>query len=550
MNAWQVAADLLYPESTASAEHVALEAEPHLFLRTLFPEHITAPFAAHHDDLWSWVWSIEAGGKPGDAFVAIWPRGGAKSTSAEMAVAALGARRRRRYCLYVCSTQDQADEHVGNIGALLESGPVGRYYPALGERQVTKYHASRGWRRDRLTTASGLVVDALGLDTAARGVKFDEQRPDLLVLDDVDDELDSLLTITRKVSRITRKLLPAGAPSLAVLAIQNLVHPDGVFARLADGRADFLTQRRVSGPIPAARGLVTEVDEEAGGWRVVAGEATWGGQGLDVIEEQINEWGLSSFLAEAQHDVDAKPGGMYDAIAFSHCARDEVPDLVSTTVWVDPAVTDTDQSDSHAVQADGIDPDGVIYRLYSWEGRTSPEASLRLAIRVAVAVGSRTVGVETDQGGDTWASVFRAAAEQVAREDGIALRELPLFVSDKASKQRQGGHGHGAPSKAARNARMLADYERPGRIVHVLGQVDGLEPGGCEVLERALRRFPRTKPFDLADAAFWSWQDLRKGGPAVTGTRSLASARLPSTAGTALLGRRTSPAVLRRAGGL
>jgi hypothetical protein len=29
-------------------------------------------------------------------------------------------------------------------------------------------------------------------------------------------------------------------------------------------------------------------------------------------------------------------------------------------------------------------------------------------------------------------------------------------------------------------------------------------------LEKALRRFPLTKPFDLADAAYWSWADLRR----------------------------------------
>ncbi len=46
---------------------------------------------------------------------------------------------------------------------------------------------------------------------------------------------------------------------------------------------------------------------------------------------------------------------------------------------------------------------------------------------------------------------------------------------------------------------MLVDYEH-GMIVHVAGT--------HEVLERALRRFPRSKPYDLTDAAFWSWHDL------------------------------------------
>jgi hypothetical protein len=46
---------------------------------------------------------------------------------------------------------------------------------------------------------------------------------------------------------------------------------------------------------------------------------------------------------------------------------------------------------------------------------------------------------------------------------------------------------------------MVADYER-GRVVHVLGH--------HEILERALRRFPVAKPYDLHDAAYWSWREL------------------------------------------
>jgi hypothetical protein len=49
---------------------------------------------------------------------------------------------------------------------------------------------------------------------------------------------------------------------------------------------------------------------------------------------------------------------------------------------------------------------------------------------------------------------------------------------------------------------MLTDYER-GRIIHVLGT--------HEVLERALKRFPVQKPYDLVDAAGWSWRDLTDG---------------------------------------
>jgi len=68
---------------------------------------------------------------------------------------------------------------------------------------------------------------------------------------------------------------------------------------------------------------------------------------------------------------------------------------------------------------------------------------------------------------------------------------IPKFDDDKA------GAGYG--SKIERGSRMLGDYEI-GKIVHVRGT--------HAVLERSLRRFPN-KPLDLADGAFWSWNDLR-----------------------------------------
>jgi hypothetical protein len=365
----------LYPVRARSARAEAIESGYATWVRALFPTYVVAPFAPRHDALWAWAWGIGPEDHP-RPFVAIWPRGGAKSTTAELAAVMLGARAARRYALYVCETQEQADDHVGTIAALLETAALAEAYPAMADRLVGKYGASKGWRRNRVRTASGFTVDAIGLDTATRGVKLEDARPDLLILDDIDGGLDSPATTAKKVKTITRALLPAGAANLAVLAVQNQILPDGVFAQLADGRADFLVERIVSGPHPAVRNLATnQVRQDDGRTRyvIIDGEATWAGQSLAVCERQINEWGLSAFLSEAQHDVQEAGGGMFDHLDYRHCAHAAVPALVRTTVWCDPAVTDTDESDSHGIQADGIAADGTIYRLWSWEGRTSPE---------------------------------------------------------------------------------------------------------------------------------------------------------------------------------
>jgi hypothetical protein len=165
----------------------------------------------------------------------------------------IGALDKRRYGLYICDTQDQADDHVANVGAMLGSQTIAQVYPEVGNRLVGKYGHSKGWRREHLRTRSRYTLAALGLDTASRGAKLEEMRPDFMILDDIDKSGDTPAATARKLRLISRDILPAGTADCAVLCIQNLMHPDGVFARLKDRRADFLQDRYLSGPTRSSR---------------------------------------------------------------------------------------------------------------------------------------------------------------------------------------------------------------------------------------------------------------------------------------------------------
>lgn len=474
-----------------SGETVNGEAAPVYWqdwLRALFPSAVSAPFAQRHIEFWEWVEAIEKGIMP-KPFVALWPRGGGKSTNVELSAIRLGAKDVRTYIWYTSSTQEKADKHVESIALKLESPTVARYYPDLAKRKVGKYGSAKGWRRQRLWTASGFTIDALGIDTGARGAKADDRRPDLIILDDIDERNDTPKTTYKKIDTISQDVLPAGSNDVAVMFAQNLIHPDSIASRLSDGRADFLLNRTVSGPFPAVIGLTHKQVEDH--IAITGGVPTWEGQNLEVCQSQINLWGLTSFLKESQHQVE-NSGGIWEHIEFRYCDLIEVPELVRGCVWLDPAVTSTDESDCQGIEADGIDVRDIIYRMFSWEGIDTPENALRRAIMKAIEYNFDHVGVETDQGGDTWYSVYMRVCEQIRREKP-KLPYMPSFMSDKA------GAGYG--SKIERNARMLVDYEH-GMVIHVRGT--------HTMLDRALRRFPN-KPLDLADVAFWTWTDLRNG---------------------------------------
>lgn len=403
------------------------------WVQTILPHHFTS-FAPHHEEFWEWVFSITRDERP-RPFVGVWPRGGGKSTGAEGAVLAVGLRGIRRYALYVRATQEQADKSVGNIGDLFESRQVAERYPFLAERKIGKYGSSKGWRRNRLRTASGFTVDSIGLDTAARGIKVEEQRPDLMVFDDIDEKHDSELVTRKKIEAVTTSLLPAGADNLAVIMIQNLVIPNGMFSQLVDSRADWLVNRILSGPHPSILGLKTETvyDEELQRSRVLikAGTPTWDAQDLERCQQEIDTIGFDAFVQEHQHQVFERPGALWKRSMFRY--QDDHPPFVRVVVGVDPS----GGSDEIGIVTVGLDEDG---RGYVLDDDTQPgsEGSLNWGRAACLAYqqheGDRIVA-EKNFGGDMVESNIRVAAkelgfwvpvEMVTASRGKHLRAQPV----------------------------------------------------------------------------------------------------------------------------
>lgn len=294
------------------------------WMATVFPQFDT--FGPHHEDFWDWLWQIERGVRP-DPFVGLWGRGGWKSGSAELGAVALGATGRRKYLLYCSGTQQQSEAHLDSIAAWLSSPEIAQHYPQLANPAVNRFGSVRGWRRNRLVTEAGFVIDAVGLRTGTRGVKWEDQRPDGLILDDVDELDDTPETTQKKIHTFTHTLLPAGSADLATLAIQNLILTDGLFARLAPDAAEpatFLADRIVSGPVPAIRDL--EYEERDGRAYIVGGTATWDGQPIATAQQQVNDWGIDAFLAEAQHEPRARGAKIYDIDVWKDQNRYSVHD--------------------------------------------------------------------------------------------------------------------------------------------------------------------------------------------------------------------------------
>lgn len=305
------------------------------FLSTYFPHVASKPLAERHHRLWRWVDSIELGVRIPPQ-VEAWPRGGAKSSTAELGVAYLGCKLSRRYVLYVSETQDQADKHVAAISTLLEKAGL--------ERSVNKYGSSKGWRRNQLRAANGFNVEALGLDTASRGIKLDEFRPDFIIFDDIDNREDNRKATEKKIRAITNSILPSGSIDCCVLFIQNLIIDDGIVSRLVKGDADFLLDRNVSPVEPAIHDLKFDLVTLENGIkapRIISGTPSWEGQPLEVCQAQMREWGPDAFLREAQHEVENADGIFFNVREITPYEKiEQAPTIKRIAIACDIAATE------------------------------------------------------------------------------------------------------------------------------------------------------------------------------------------------------------------
>lgn len=211
------------------------------------------------------------------------------------------------------------------------------------ERALNVYGHSKGWRRQELRTANGFNVSGIGLDVAVRGVKLDQYRPDLIILDDVDSQEDSADTVTKKINAITTAILPSGSADCAVLFVQNKISSTGVMARLCDNTADYLHNREPAFVEPAVIGLQTTTVDRGDGlkeFRITGGSATWEGQSLAVCEQQLNEWGETAFLREAQHEVEVGEGYVFNVSAINYIDTQDVPEGLKECLAWDEAATE------------------------------------------------------------------------------------------------------------------------------------------------------------------------------------------------------------------
>lgn len=199
------------------------------FCTTYFPHYLTAAPSVLHDFLYEAL-PAQIADPRGRKLALAAPRGEAKSTIAtQLFTLWCIVAQKKHYIVIVMDALDQALPMLEAVKAELDSNPrLQQDFPdACGEGRV--------WQQRVIVTRPGVKVEVFGSGKRMRGLRHGPHRPDLVILDDLEndenvrspDQRDKLEGWLKK----TVLKLGAADDSMDLIYIGTLLHYDSVLAR-------------------------------------------------------------------------------------------------------------------------------------------------------------------------------------------------------------------------------------------------------------------------------------------------------------------------------
>ena len=160
------------------------------------------------------------------------PRGNAKTTTSSIECAAHAiCYGLERYIVIFSATQPQATQIVRNLREELQQN----------ERLQAWFSFSWQAEGEQAFTVNGIRVEGHGLRTARRGIKWGQDRPTWIILDDVEEDESVLSADQRRKTqdRFQRVIEPLGSTRTNLWVCGTLLHQEALLADLMQ-RPDFL----------------------------------------------------------------------------------------------------------------------------------------------------------------------------------------------------------------------------------------------------------------------------------------------------------------------
>lgn len=170
------------------------------------------------------------------------PRGTAKTTLTKIAMVLLIAYQTVDYFVYVSAAAPHAESQLADVKDIIAEKPR---FTAIFGCQKPAQRTGKKWSGDEFETESGVLVGARGIDGQIRGLSVKGRRPQLIILDDIEDE-ESVATANQR-KKLSRKYYSVIEPALRAIAVAGGYPPTilaiNTLLSMASLNGDFLRSK-------------------------------------------------------------------------------------------------------------------------------------------------------------------------------------------------------------------------------------------------------------------------------------------------------------------
>ena len=428
------------------------------------------PFSKPHLEIFSSLDAIPDGDtiKPKKLIVA--PRGIGKTSIVRAYLARQILFQKKRYIVYIGKSNTHAVQQTENLKWELQSNPL--FEKLFGDIK------SDSFSKDSWVTASGTMVFPRGAEQQVRGQLYHHTRPDLIVLDDLDDS-EAVLNEERRAKLLEWLMtdvffsVDMGRTDWEIVNIGSLLHEASQIARFLE--ADDWMKLKLR---------IWDQDHES-----LFPEFRTTSELKKTYKEMCDLGKADAFAREMCGDPVSRENASFQQSFFKYYSEGDLRESkvqIETIVLVDPAKTVKASADYSAITGVGFDyASGRIYVRDQVVARLHPEEIYEKTAEMATRLGARTIGLEVTSLNEFILHPFK----------DYMLRYRQLFELVELQARAK---------KNPRIASMLP-YYRQGLVYH-----NG--SGCCHVLEEQLMSFDRSRYDDAMDCLAYFVEMLEKGG--------------------------------------
>jgi hypothetical protein len=221
-------------EATATRSEVIdrLKTDGEFFIEFFIPEQLSMPVPSFHSKE---IWPLLTSSALTRVLLAI-PRGHSKTTLAKLAVAYYFLFSQYRFCIYVSNTNAFAVNACKDIIGFFRTA---NFVAVFGEIRLVKESETNSLWIFELPMPDGsrkrCVLRAVGANQQMRGMNIDNQRPDLAIVDDLEDNDNTASEyLQRKLDQwVVGPFLKALARTHKIIWLGNMIRKTCLLARLS-----------------------------------------------------------------------------------------------------------------------------------------------------------------------------------------------------------------------------------------------------------------------------------------------------------------------------